>query len=149
MKINGTISAAFGTLIKEPMLVVVYLAILLILSWQLTLVSLILLPISIMIITMVGRRLRRSSTASQEAMADLISTLQETVAGVRVVKAFNMESFEIGKFKRQTQHYFRTLLRLTHMHNLASPITEVLGSAVGIAILWYCLLYTSPSPRDS
>ena len=137
MKINGTISAAFGTLIKEPMLVVVYLAILLILSWQLTLVSLILLPISIMIITMVGRRLRRSSTASQEAMADLISTLQETVAGVRVVKAFNMESFEIGKFKRQTQHYFRTLLRLTHMHNLASPITEVLGSAVGIAILWY------------
>ncbi len=137
MKINGTISAAFGTLIKEPMLVVVYLAILLILSWQLTLISLVLLPFSVLAIMTVGRRLRRSSTASQEAMADLTSTLQETVAGVRVVKAFNMESFEIGKFKRQTQHYFRTLLRLTHMHNLASPITEILGSVVGLAILWY------------
>ncbi len=137
MKINGTISAAFGTLIKEPMLVVVYLAILLILSWQLTLISLVLLPFSVLVITTVGRRLRRSSTASQEAMADLTSTLQETVAGVRVVKAFNMESFEIGKFKRQTQHYFHTLLRLTHMHNLASPITEILGSVVGLAILWY------------
>ena len=137
MKINGTISAAFGTLIKEPMLVAVYLAILVILSWQLTLVSLVLLPFSVLVITTVGRRLRRSSTASQEAMADLTSTLQETVAGVRVVKAFNMESFEIDKFKRQTQHYFRTLLRLTHMHNLASPITEILGSAVGLAILWY------------
>ena len=137
MKINGTISAAFGTLVKEPMLIVVFLAILLILSWQLTLVSLVLLPLSVLVITTVGRRLRRSSTASQEAMADLTSTLQETVAGVRVVKAFNMESFEIGKFKRQTQHYFRTLLRLTHMHNLASPITEILGSAVGLAILWY------------
>ncbi len=137
MKINGTISAAFGTLIKEPMLVVVFLAILLILSWQLTLVSLVLLPLSVLVITTVGRRLRRSSTASQEAMADLTSTLQETVAGVRVVKAFNMERFEIGKFKRQTQQYFRTLLRLTHMHNLASPITEILGSVVGLAILWY------------
>lgn len=137
MKINGTISAAFGTLIKEPMLVVVFLAVLLILSWQLTLVSLVLLPLSVLVITTVGRRLRRSSTASQEAMADLTSTLQETVAGVRVVKAFNMERFEIGKFKRQTQHYFRTLLRLTHMHNLASPITEILGSVVGLAILWY------------
>ncbi len=137
MKINGTISAAFGTLIKEPMLVAVYLAILLILSWQLTLVSLVLLPFSVLVITMVGRRLRRSSTASQEAMADLTSTLQETVSGVRVVKAFNMEAFEISKFKRQTHHYFRTLLRLTHMHNLASPITEILGSVVGLAILWY------------
>ena len=137
MKINGTVSAAFGTLIKEPMLVAVYLAILVILSWQLTLVSLVLLPFSVLVITTVGRRLRRSSTASQEAMADLTSTLQETVAGVRVVKAFNMESFEIDKFKRQTQHYFQTLLRLTHMHNLASPITEILGSVVGLAILWY------------
>ncbi len=137
MKINGTISAAFGTLIKEPMLVAVFLAILLILSWKLTLISLVLLPFSVLVITTVGRRLRRSSTTSQEAMADLTSTLQETVAGVRVVKAFNMESFEIGKFKRQTQHYFRTLLRLTHMHNLASPITEILGSLVGLAILWY------------
>lgn len=137
MKINGTVSAAFGTLIKEPMLVAVYLAILVILSWQLTLVSLVLLPFSVLVITTVGRRLRRSSTASQEAMADLTSTLQETVAGARVVKAFNMESFEIDKFKRQTRHYFQTLLRLTHMHNLASPITEILGSFVGLAILWY------------
>lgn len=137
LKINGTISAAFGTLIKEPMLVAVFLAILLILSWQLTLVSLVLLPLSVFVITTVGRRLRRSSTASQEAMADLTSTLQETVSGMRVVKAFNMASFETGKFKRQTQHYFRTLLRLTHMHNLASPITEILGSVVGLAILWY------------
>ena len=137
MKINGTISAAFGTLIKEPMLVVVYLLILLILSWQLTLVSLALLPISIILITTIGKRLRRSSTASQEAMADLTSTLQETVTGIRVVKAFNMEAFEISKFKQQTQHYFSTLLRLTHMHNLASPTTEILGSIVGLAILWY------------
>ena len=75
MKINGTISAAFGTLIKEPMLVVVYLLILLILSWQLTLVSLALLPISIILITTIGKRLRRSSTASQEAMADLTLSL--------------------------------------------------------------------------
>jgi len=137
MKINGTISAAFGTLIKEPLLILVHLAIIIILSWQLTLMSFILLPFSILIITTVGKKLRKSSTISQEAMADLTSTLQETVAGIRVVKAFSMESFEIRKFQRQTNAYFKSLLRLTQMHNLASPITETLGGVVGLSILWY------------
>ncbi|HIG47567.1 MAG TPA: ABC transporter ATP-binding protein [candidate division Zixibacteria bacterium] len=137
MKINGTISAAFGTLIKEPLLILVHLAIIIILSWQLTLMSFILLPFSILIITTVGKKLRKSSTISQEAMAELTSTLQETVAGIRVVKSFNMESFEIRKFQRQTNAYFKSLLRLTQMHNLASPITETLGGVVGLSILWY------------
>lgn len=137
LKINGTVSAAFGTLIKEPLLVVMHLAIMLILSWKLTLASLTLLPLSVLAIMTVGRRLRRSSAVSQEAMADLTSTIQETVAGIRVVKAFSMEAFEIGKFRRQTQSYFETLLRLTRLHNLASPVTEILGGIVGLAILWY------------
>lgn len=137
LKINGTVSAAFGTLIKEPLLVLMHLAIMLILSWKLTVASLTLLPLSVLAITTVGRRLRKSSAVSQEAMADLTSTIQETVAGIRVVKAFSMEAFEIGKFRRQTQAYFETLLRLTRLHNLASPVTELLGGIVGLAILWY------------
>ncbi|MBM3265989.1 MAG: ABC transporter ATP-binding protein, partial [candidate division Zixibacteria bacterium] len=137
LKINGTISAAFGTLVKEPLLVLVHLGIILLLSWQLTLASLVLLPFSVLIITAAGKRLRRTSTESQESMADLTATIQETVAGMRVVKAFSMETFEIRKFRAQTQAFFRTLLRLTHMHNLAGPVTEILGGVVGLAILWY------------
>lgn len=137
MQINGAVSAAFGTLIKEPLLVIVHLAIIIILSWQLTVATFILLPFSLLVIAAVGRRLRRSSTASQESMADLTSTLQETVAGIRVVKAFGMEAFETGKFVSQTGHYFQTLLRMTRIRNLASPITEILGGVVGLAILWY------------
>ena len=137
MLINGTVSAAFGTLVKEPLLVIVHLAIIIILSWQLTLASFILLPFSVLVIATVGKRLRRSSTVSQESMADLTSTLQETVAGIRVVKAFSMERFEIAKFIRQTNQYFRVLLRMTRVRNLASPITEILGGVVGLAILWY------------
>jgi len=137
MKINGTVSAAFGTLIKEPLLVLVHLAIIIILSWQLTLISFILLPFSILVISTVGKKLRKSSTLSQEAMADLTATLQETVSGIRVVKAFSMETFEVRKFMQQTNAYFKSLLRLTHMHNLASPITELLGGIVGLSILWY------------
>ena len=137
MQINGAVSAAFGTLIKEPLLVIVHLAIIIILSWQLTVATFILLPFSLLVIAAVGRRLRRSSTASQESMADLTSTLQETVAGIRVVKAFGMEAFETGKFVSQTGHYFQTLLRMTRIRNLASPITEILGGIVGLAILWY------------
>ncbi len=137
MQINGAVSAAFGTLIKEPLLVIVHLAIIIILSWQLTVATFILLPFSLLVIATVGRRLRRSSTLSQESMADLTSTLQETVAGIRVVKAFGMEAFETGKFVSQTGHYFQTLLRMTRIRNLASPITEILGGIVGLAILWY------------
>lgn len=137
MQINGAVSAAFGTLIKEPLLVLLHLVIIVILSWQLTLATFVLLPFSLVAIGLVGRRLRRSSTVSQESMADLTSTLQETVSGIRVVKAFAMESFETAKFVRQTEHYFRTLLRMTRIRNLASPVTEILGGVVGIAILWY------------
>ena len=137
MQINGAVSAAFGTLIKEPLLVIVHLAIIIILSWQLTVATFILLPFSLLVIASVDRRLRRSSTLSQESMADLTSTLQETVAGIREVKAFGMEAFETGKFVSQTGHYFQTLLRMTRIRNLASPITEILGGIVGLAILWY------------
>ncbi|MBI4552403.1 MAG: ABC transporter ATP-binding protein [Candidatus Latescibacteria bacterium] len=135
--VNGTISAAFGTMVKEPLLVLVHLALLVLLSWQLTLAAFLFLPLSVLVITKAGQKLRRSSTASQETMADLTSTIQETVAGIRVVKAFGMEGFETTKFIRQTGSYFRTLLRLTRTRNLAGPVTEVLGGLVGLAILWY------------
>lgn len=135
--INNGISAAFVTLVKNPLLILTYLGLAFYISWQLTLAALLVLPFSAALIGYIGLRLRRESTASQEKIADLTSVLQETISGMRIVKAFAMEPFEIRKFCRESYTYFRTLLRITRVRNLASPVTELLGAGVGVVILWF------------
>jgi len=135
--INGGISASFVTLIKNPLLILAYLSLAFFFSWRLTLTALAVLPFSFFIIAKLGLKLRKESTASQEKMAGVTSILQETLSGVRIVKAFAMENFEIRRFANKTNEYFKTLLRITRVRNLASPLTEFLGTIVGVAILWF------------
>ncbi len=135
--VNGGVSASFVTMIKNPLSILASLAIAAYLSWQLTLLSLIVAPFSVVIISWIGLKLRKESTISQEKMADVTSVLQETISGARIVKAFAMEPFEIKKFKRETYDFFRALLRITRTRNLASPLTEFLGTGVAVGILWF------------
>ena len=135
--INGGISASFVTLIKNPLLIVVYLSMALYLSWQLTLTALVVLPFSLLIIMQIGLRLRKESTISQEKMAGVTSVLQETISGSRAVKAFSMEQFEIEKFSKRTHEFFKSVLKITRTSRLASPLTEFLGTIIGVAILWF------------
>lgn len=135
--INSGISASFFTLVKNPLLVLVYIVLAFTLSWQLSLIAFFILPLSLGIISWIGLRLRKTSAISQERMADVTSILQETIAGARIVKAFGMEQFEMRKFEEKTQAFFRTLLKLTRTRNLASPLTEFLGTMVAVGILWF------------
>jgi len=135
--LNGGVSAGFVTLIKNPLLILASLAIAFYLSWQLTLVALIILPFSLIIIGGIGLRLRKESVISQERMADVTTVLQETISGMRVVKAFGMERFEVNKFAKETKRYFKALLKITRTRNLASPITEFLAALVAVGILWF------------
>ena len=135
--VNGGVSASFVTLIREPLLVIVFLGIAFTLSWQLTLLSFIVFPFSLSIISSIGRRLYRESGVMQEKMADITSVLQETISNVKVVKAFAMEDFEDKKFQKETKSYFRTMLTMTRVRNLATPVTEFLSIVAGVAIIWY------------
>ncbi len=135
--VNGGVSASFVTLVREPLLVIVFLVIALTLSWQLTLLSFIVFPFSLFIISAIGVRLYKESGVMQEKMADITSVLQETISNVKVVKAFAMEDFEDRKFRRETNSYFRTILKMTRIRNLASPVTEFLSVVAGVAIIWY------------
>lgn len=135
--INSGISASFFTLIKNPLLVLIYIVLAFTLSWQLSLIAFLILPMSLVIISWIGLKLRKTSAISQERMADVTTILQETIAGARIVKAFGMEQFEIRKFSLKTYDYFRTLLKLTRTRNLASPLTEFLGTMVAVGILWF------------
>jgi subfamily B ATP-binding cassette protein MsbA len=135
--VNSGISATFNTLIREPLLLAVYLAICLILSWQLTLMSFVVFPATLGIIAWIGRRVRLESGMVQERIADLTSVLHETISGVKVVKAFGMEEFENRKFGWEGNRYLETVLRVTRIRNLASPATEFLSAVAGAVIIWY------------
>ena len=135
--VNGGVSASFVTLIREPLLVIVFLGIAFTLSWQLTLLSFVVFPFSLFIISWIGLRLHKESGISQEKMADITSVLQETISNVKVVKAFGMESFEDKKFRKETKSYFRTILTMTRIRNLSTPVTEFLSIMAAVAIIWY------------
>ncbi len=135
--VNSGISASFYTLIREPLLVVVYLSICLILSWKLTLIAFVVFPLVLAIIARIGRRVRTESRIVQERIANLTSVLHETISGVKVVKAFGMEEFENKKFGDENERYFRTILKIARIRNLASPSTEFLSALAGGLIIWY------------
>jgi len=135
--LNETINVSFSTLIRDPLLVLVYLGIVILINWKLTLVVLAVMPFSVYIIGKIGKKLRQYSVRFLEKMGDITSILQETISGIRVVKAFGMERVEIGKFKRETERYFRTMLKLFRVRILAGPVNEFLGTAAGVVVLWY------------
>ena len=97
---NKTINVSFTNLIRDPAQILGFMAICLWISWKLTVLALLVLPLSMVVIVTVGKRLRRYSHRQQERLADLTSVLQETVYGIRVVKAFAMEPFEKNRYLR-------------------------------------------------
>ncbi len=135
--INGGVSASYVTLIREPLLIIVFLGMAFTISWKLTVISLLVFPFALSIISAIAIRLHKQRGLIQERMGDLTSTLQETISGVKVVKAFGMEEFENKKFMEQTRRYFRSVIHLTRLRDLATPMTELLSIAAGAVIIWY------------
>lgn len=133
--LNDSIDLGFNRLITDALMVLVLFAFLVILSWRLTLLALVVLPIVFWFIWYIGRKLRKYSERSQEKMADVNSVLEESVTNVRVVKAFAMEKFELKKFYDATNEYFHSLLRMARIRHLASPINDFLSTGAAVLIL--------------
>ncbi|MFO7767726.1 MAG: ABC transporter ATP-binding protein [bacterium] len=134
--VNQSAAAVLVDLIKHPVSVAVFLVMAVIISPWLTLGSLLVLPITGYVITRLGRSLFRRTGRLQSEMANLTSILSETLGGIRVVKAFDMESFEVGKFRSAAADYFRKALRLARVSKLNSPLNEMLAAVVGVGILY-------------
>lgn len=133
----SSVSVTFFNMIREPLSILVFLGIALSISWQLTIFALFILPFSMIIIGWIGIKLRTVSTFIQEKMADITSVIQETISGVKVVKAFGMEEFENKKFAKETKDFFKLNLKITRIRNFSSPITEILSVIVGVVIIYY------------
>jgi subfamily B ATP-binding cassette protein MsbA len=135
--VQSSITAAFLNLIREPLTIIVFLFIAVSISWQLTLMALIVLPFTMLIIWWVGLKLRKQSGRIQSKMADITSILQETISGVKIVKAFGMEEYENRKFLSETRNYFKLILKIVRVRNLSSPLTEFLSVIIGVVIIYY------------
>jgi len=137
VRIKGTVTQSLVSALRQVFLLIIYFSLTLWVSWKLTLVTLAVLPPSMLLIFILGKSLRRKSHRSQEKMADFASFLSETISGVRVVKAFAMESFERKKFIDSVDAHRNYEISLRRMKALSGPMTEFLGAVAAAVILWF------------
>jgi subfamily B ATP-binding cassette protein MsbA len=135
--LRGAIVGSLASIIRNSLMTAIAIAIVFYTSWKLSLLTIVLVPLNISLITVISRKLRKGSLRAQERMADMTSVLQETISGVRVVKAFGMENFEQSKFTRFNLRYMSEYLKMRRFAELASPTSETLGTLASVVILWY------------
>jgi subfamily B ATP-binding cassette protein MsbA len=122
--------------LQSASLVIVYIAILFSISWRLSLIALIILPLLIVSLQPMLKKLRRGNLRRGNVHGEMTSVLQETIAGIRLVKASGTEVFEEARFSDGSNRYARSSLRLTRLALLAPPITEVIGTVIAVLVLW-------------
>ncbi len=136
-KIQAAVSELAGDLLKEGLTVLGYLLALFYLDWRLATLSFVGLPLMLGPLVRLGRRLRASNETSLRRWKDISEILQETISGFRVVKAFGMESFEIGRFRRAASRLLSINMRITRTTAVLPPLMEGLGGVAFVAALFY------------
>ena len=136
-EVEASIMSTLDILFKDPIMILIYLLSLFFISWQLTLFVLILLPIAGFLIGRIGRSLKRSSIKGQEQNSDILTQIDETLGGLRVVKAFNAEEKLIKRFQRLINDTRQTFNRINRRYYLAHPVSEFLGTALIAVLLWF------------
>lgn len=150
-EVEASIMSSLNMLFRDPIMIIIYLVWLCILSWQLTVFVLILLPTAGWAIGAVGRSLKRRSNKGMEQTGELLTQIEETLGGLRVVKAFNAESKLISRFIRQANDTRRTFVHLDRKYSLAHPMSEFLGTAMIAVLLWFggSLILSAKSSIDA
>lgn len=136
-EIETSIMASLDMLFKNPVMILVCLATMIALSWQLTLFVLVLLPIAGMAMGKIGKRLKRVSLEGQQQWGRIMANIEETLGGLRIVKAFNAEEKMEHRFHRDTQRFFRISNRVARRQALAHPMSEFLGTLTIAIVLWF------------
>jgi ATP-binding cassette, subfamily B, bacterial MsbA len=136
-EVEVSILSTVEMIFKNPIMIVIYLCVMFFMSWELTVFVLFLLPVSGWLIGIVGKNLKRSSSESQAQQGELLSQLDETIGGLRVVKAFNAESKLETRFAALNERIRKTFNYLHSRYNLAFPLSEFVGTAVIAILLWF------------
>ncbi len=135
--LNVAVNKSFTKIIRDPIVVIIFLVILFNISWPLTLLAMIVFPVTGILITKVGQSLKRKSKRVQERIADITTVLEETISGIKIVKAFSMEKYEYDKFFAKTSSHFKAVLRQVRLNRLSTPLSETLGIGIMVFVLWF------------
>lgn len=136
-EIEASVMASLDMLFKNPVMIIVCLSTMIFISWQLTLFVLILLPLAGLMMGEVGKRLKRKSFEAQEKWGVIMSFIEETLGGLRIVKAFNAEPKMGRRFRVDTQEFFEMTNAVARRQSLAHPMSEFLGTLTIAIVLWF------------
>ena len=136
-EVEASIMSSLDILFKDPIMILVYLITLFVISWQLTLFVLLLMPVAIFLIGRIGRSLKRASKHGQEQNAEILSSIDETLLGLRVVKGFNAQDKLRTRFEVLINATRATFNRINRRYYLAHPLSEFLGTVLIALILWF------------
>lgn len=136
-EVEASIMSALDILFKNPIMISVYLVTLFVISWQLTLFVLLLMPVAVFLIGRIGRSLKRASKQGQEQNAEILSSIDETLLGLRVIKGFNAQNKLRARFEALINATRATFNRINRRYYLAHPLSEFLGTVLIAIILWF------------
>lgn len=136
-EVENSIMSSLDMLFKNPILIIAYFATLLVISWQLTLFTLIFVPIMGWFMGMVGRKLKQNSIKAQSLWSDTMSQVEETLGGLRIIKAFCAEDKMNDRFDRINSAYRNDIMRVNTRQQLAHPMSEFLGTVMIVIVLWF------------
>ncbi len=135
-EVENSIMSSLDMLFKNPILIVAYLVTLIVISWQLTIFTIIFAPIFTWFMGFVGRKLKAKSILAQSLWSDTMSQVEETLGGLRIIKAFNAEEKMDARFDKVNSSYRNQLLKVTVRQQMAHPMSEFLGTVMIIVVLW-------------
>ncbi len=136
-EIENSIMASLDMLFKNPVLIIFYFATLIFISWQLTLFTIVFVPVFGWFMGMVGRKLKASSLKAQALWSDTMSQVEETLGGLRVIKAFCAEDKMNERFDKTNSAYRNDVMKVNIRQSLAHPMSEFLGTVMIIIVLWF------------
>lgn len=136
-EIENSIMASLDMLFKNPILVIAYFTTLLIISWQLTLFTILFVPLFGWFMGLVGRKLKQNSVKAQNLWSDTMSQVEETLGGLRIIKAFSAEEKMNTRFDKINSNYRDSILKVTIRQQLAHPMSEFLGTLMIVIVLWF------------
>lgn len=136
-EVETSVTSSLDMLIKNPILIIVYFATLIAVSWQLTLFTLLVVPVMGWIMGTVGKKLKRQSLDAQSKWSDTMSQLEETLGGLRIIKAFIAEKKMEARFDKCSNEYRDAINRVATRQALAHPMSEFLGTCLIVIVLWF------------
>lgn len=150
-EVDASITSSLDMIVKNPIFIVVYMTVLIVISWQLTLFTLLVVPLLAFGIGAIGKRLKSSSLMMQAKMSDSMSQIEETLGGLRIIKAFIAEDKMAARFARVTNEYRDIANRVAIRQSAAHPVSEFLGTVMIVLVLWFggWLIFNGSSPIDA